>query len=116
MQTMLDHAEKASSKAAAAPPPLLAELHGGALRLTPAGAWTVEHFAALHADVSGPDHLSYFVPVVLRWNDAGATLAEPRPTNTSGDFATLATTDGFIELKPRQNTRAAGTAGRIYRW
>ena len=48
---MLDHAERSSSQAAGARPPLLAELQGGVLRLTPAGAWTVENFAMLHAAI-----------------------------------------------------------------
>jgi molybdopterin molybdotransferase len=87
-----------------------------ALRRSLGQAEAAPEIARLTADVTGPDHLSYFVPVVLHWNDAGATLAEPRPTNTSGDFATLATTDGFIELEPGSKSRPAGTAGRIYRW
>jgi phospholipid/cholesterol/gamma-HCH transport system permease protein len=48
---MLDQAENSSPGTAAARQPLLAELHGGALRLTPAGAWTVENFAVLHAAI-----------------------------------------------------------------
>ena len=72
--------------------------------------------ARLTRDVEGPANLSYFVPVVLQWSATGTELAEPRPTNTSGDFSSLAATDGFIELPPGQAVRKAGGPGRIYRW
>ena len=48
---MLEHAERSSSPAAGKATPLLAELQGGVLSLTPAGAWTVENFATLHAAI-----------------------------------------------------------------
>ena len=63
--------------------------------------------------VDGPD-LTYFLPVKLSWSDAGVALAEPRPTNTSGDFVSLAGTDGFVELPAGKH--AAGTAARLFRW
>ncbi|MGD8340632.1 MAG: molybdopterin molybdotransferase MoeA [Gammaproteobacteria bacterium] len=72
--------------------------------------------ARLSAEVEGPEHLTYFVPVVLGWSDDGVELAEPRPTNTSGDFASLAATDGFIELASGSAVHPAGTIGRIFRW
>jgi len=63
--------------------------------------------------VVGPD-LTYFLPVKLSWSDAGVALAEPRPTNTSGDFVSLAGTDGFVELPA--GTHAAGAVARLFRW
>ena len=80
--------------------------------LTPSAPET----AVLGKDVVGPEHWTYFVPVKIRWSADGTEVAEPRPTNTSGDFATLADTDGFVELSPGQARRPAGTTGRIYRW
>jgi molybdopterin molybdotransferase len=71
-------------------------------------------YARLTADVDGPKHLTYFVPAVLGWDGNGAETAEPRPTNTSGDFAGLAATDGFLELAPGRHQ--AGTIGRVFRW
>jgi molybdopterin molybdotransferase len=56
------------------------------------------------------------LPVKLHWSDDGAALAEPRPTNTSGDFASLAGTDGIIELPPGPPRHAAGTVAPLYRW
>ena len=72
-----------------------------------------EH-ARLKAAVDGPKHLTYFVPVVLGWDEDGSETALPRPTNTSGDFSSLAATDGFIELAPGR--LQAGTIGRVFRW
>lgn len=72
--------------------------------------------ASLKRDIEGPADLSYFVPVVLQWSDSGVEIADPRPTNTSGDFSSLAATDGFIELPPGQGLRRAGAIGRIFRW
>jgi molybdopterin molybdotransferase len=71
-------------------------------------------YARLTADIDGPKHLTYFVPAILGWDGNGAETAEPRPTNTSGDFSSLAATDGFLELAPGR--QAAGTIGRVFRW
>jgi molybdopterin molybdotransferase len=72
--------------------------------------------ARLGTDVAGPKRMTYYVPVVLSWSADGTELAEPRPTNTSGDFSSLAATDGFIELPAGEELRAKGSIGRIYRW
>jgi molybdopterin molybdotransferase len=72
--------------------------------------------AGLAAAIEGPAGMSYFVPVRLRWDESGRLLADPKPTNTSGDFATLAATDGFIELASGQAEHPAGETGRIFRW
>jgi molybdopterin biosynthesis enzyme len=60
--------------------------------------------------------LSLFVPVVLAVADDGRVSAEPRPFNTSGDFASVATTDGFVEIEPGVGEVAAGTAVALWRW
>jgi molybdopterin molybdotransferase len=60
--------------------------------------------------------LTYFMPVKLAWSAEGIARATPRPTNTSGDFATLAGTDGFVELAPKRGAHAAGTVVRLFRW
>ncbi len=72
--------------------------------------------ARLAADIEGPEDLTWFVPVVLDWDDEGREHAHPRLTNTSGDFATLAATDGFIELAAGSRERRAGETGGIFRW
>jgi molybdopterin molybdotransferase len=45
-----------------------------------------------------PAPLSCFLPVSLRYDPDGTHRAEPRPTGGSGDFISLAGTDGFVEL------------------
>jgi len=66
--------------------------------------------------VRAPRRLTYFVPVTLENTGEGQPAAAPHPTNTSGDFATLAGTDGFLELPPGEEEHPAGTSGRLYRW
>ena len=67
-------------------------------------------------DVEFSADLVYFLPVALRSDDDGVTLAEPRPTNTSGDFVSLAGTDGFVELPKGADVFPAGTIARLFRW
>jgi molybdopterin molybdotransferase len=87
-----------------------------ALRLASGAAPIPAELAVLGADVTGPKDLTYFVPVVLEWTAAGVELAQPRLTNTSGDFSSLAATDGFIELPAGSAVRGKGSTGRIWRW
>jgi len=62
-----------------------------------------------------PD-LTYFLPTVLTWSSDGAALAWPRPTNTSGDFVSLASTTGFVELPRGGKVFAKRAAARLFRW
>jgi molybdopterin molybdotransferase len=71
---------------------------------------------ALGADAEASPELTYFLPVVLSWGENGVGLAEPRPTNTSGDFNSLAGTDGFVALPAKRGEHAAGTVVRLFRW
>jgi molybdopterin molybdotransferase len=70
----------------------------------------------LTAPVDGSPTLTYFVPVMLSSSDRGTLLAQPHPTNTSGDFVALAGTDGFVELAAKRGTYPAGTVARLFRW
>jgi hypothetical protein len=38
------------------------------------------------------------------------------PTNTSGDFAALSGTDGYVELALERNEFSAGSAVPLHRW
>lgn len=87
-----------------------------ALRMASAATSRPAEIAVLGADVAGPKDLTYFVPVLLEWSADGVERALPRPTNTSGDFSSLAATDGFIELPPGLAVRAKGSTGRVWRW
>ena len=70
----------------------------------------------LAADVEFQADLTYFLPVVTSWTDKGVGRAEPRPTNTSGDFVSLAGTDGFVELPRGQDLYPQGMVARLFRW
>jgi molybdopterin molybdotransferase len=71
---------------------------------------------ALAAPAEASAELTHFLPVKLAWSATGAALATPCPTNTSGDFAALAGTDGFVELPARRSEYPAGAVVRLFRW
>ena len=52
--------------------------------------------------------LTYFLPVAIEHDEWGRPWADPRPPNGSGDFLSLAGTDGFVELPPGPNTYPEG--------
>ena len=79
-------------------------------------AATAPEFAALAAPVSFPPKLTCFQPVRLVSNAAGTVLAMPVKTNTSGDFAALSATDGYVELPLEKDRFETGTPVRLYRW
>jgi molybdopterin molybdotransferase len=71
---------------------------------------------ALAAPVTFDPPLTYFLPVVIEHDDWGRPWANPRPPNGSGDFLSLAGTDGFVELPPGPNTYPKGFVATVYRW
>jgi molybdopterin molybdotransferase len=71
---------------------------------------------ALATPVTFQAPLAYFLPVTIEHDDWGRPWANPRPTNGSGDFLSLAGTDGFIELPPGPNTYPKGFVSSVYRW
>jgi len=71
---------------------------------------------ALGAQVQVNPALAFFLPVKVELDDWGRAWAMPSPTNGSGDFTSLAGTDGFVELPPGPNTYAKGFVSRLYRW
>jgi molybdopterin molybdotransferase len=71
---------------------------------------------AIDAPVEVKVPLAFFMPVTLKTDDWGRTSAQPRPTNGSGDFTSLAGTDGFVELPPGPGTFPKGFVARFFRW
>lgn len=71
---------------------------------------------ALGGPVKVDPALAFFLPVHTELDDWGRPWALPRPTNGSGDFTSLAGTDGFVELPPGPNTYPKGFVTRLYRW
>ena len=73
-------------------------------------------FASLAGDVTFNPDLTCYQPVRLISNAAGQVLAMPVHTNTSGDFAALSATDGYVELAREQSFFPTGTPVRLFRW
>jgi molybdopterin molybdotransferase len=72
--------------------------------------------AEVAAPIEASPTLTLFTPVTLSSSERGTLLAQPSPTNTSGDFMRLAGTDGFVELAAKRGSYAAGTVARLFRW
>jgi molybdopterin molybdotransferase len=71
---------------------------------------------ALAAPVTFQPPLAYFLPVAVEHDDWGRPWVNPRPPNGSGDFLSLAGSDGFVELPPGPNTYPKGFVCNVYRW
>jgi molybdopterin molybdotransferase len=87
-----------------------------ALRQMSGMAPATPQFASLTADVTFKPRLTNFLPVKLISNAAGQVLAMPVHTNTSGDFAALSGTDGYVELPLEQTEFKSGTSVPLHRW
>jgi molybdopterin molybdotransferase len=72
--------------------------------------------AALSSPVASKRKLACLMPVRLASGRRAELLAEPAPGNTSGDFAGLVGTDGFVELPPSETDFPAGTIAPFYPW
>jgi molybdopterin molybdotransferase len=70
----------------------------------------------LGAAVTVASKFMQFVPVRTEVDDWGRDWALPRVTNGSGDFTSLAGTDGFVELPAGPNTYPKGFVTRLFRW
>jgi molybdopterin molybdotransferase len=87
-----------------------------ALRHAAGLSFAPPELAELAAPVEASPTLTLFIPVTVTSSERATLLATPHPTNTSGDFGTLAGTDGFVELPARRGPHAAGTVARLFRW
>lgn len=73
-------------------------------------------YALLTEDVVFKPDLTAFFPVRLTSDVDGLLRAQPVPTNTSGDFASLHGTDGYVQLARGQSHFAKGSPAPLYRW
>jgi molybdopterin molybdotransferase len=71
---------------------------------------------ALAAPVTFKPKLSYLLPVKLTSGSSGELLATPDPSNSSGDFAGLVGTDGFVELPAEPSHFPSGTLAPFRPW
>jgi len=60
--------------------------------------------------------LTCFLPVSLSSDNTGRLIATPVPTNTSGDFAALSGTDGYVELALEVSDFPADSIVPLHRW
>ncbi len=72
--------------------------------------------AALDKSIDFEKPFSYFLPVKLHTDSRGRLMAEPVPTNGSGDYASLVKSDGFVELDAETNHFPGGTVVNLFRW
>jgi molybdopterin molybdotransferase len=77
---------------------------------------TAPRLVALAAPVVFKPKLAYLLPARLSSGGSGELLATPDPSNTSGDFAGLVGTDGFVELPAEPSEFPAGTIAPFRPW
>ena len=87
-----------------------------ALHKASGGTALPPEFATLSQPVSFKPALTCFLPARVVSNAAGQLLALPAPTNTSGDFASLTGTEGYVELALEQTDFPSGTTVPLHRW
>jgi molybdopterin molybdotransferase len=73
-------------------------------------------FAELAEDFEFRADLTCFLPARVTSDSAARVIATPVPTNTSGDFASLSGTDGYLELAREQSEFAAGSVVQMHYW
>lgn len=76
----------------------------------------LQESAVLNAAITFDPPLTCFLPVRVASLADGSIGATAVPTNTSGDFAALSGTDGYVELSREQNEFAAGSIVPLHRW
>ena len=73
-------------------------------------------WALLTEDVTFRPDLTCFLPVRCSNEIDAVVRAQPVPTNTSGDFTSLAGTDGYVELAREQGFFPKGSPVPLHRW
>lgn len=73
-------------------------------------------FVSLSEEFQPDTKLAFFCPVKLEDTADAKLTARPQIFKGSGDFASLAGSDGFIEIAPDTEKIKQGTVARFYRW
>jgi len=82
---------------------------------TGASARDIE-YVTLGTEVNFEPPLTYFLPVNLEGTRTQGAVAVPVEYHNSGDFTSLAQSDGFVELTRDLNKFPKGTPVRFHRW
>lgn len=75
-----------------------------------------EIYAELSQDFDFSLPLTYFLPVTTKFEKSGKLLAFPASFRNSGEFTSLAATDGFLELPQGSGPFRAGQGFAYYPW
>ena len=75
-----------------------------------------QKYAVLAQDVTFAADLTCFLPIRSSSMEDGSISAAPVPTNTSGDFAALGITDGYVELRREESDFPAGSVVPLHLW
>ncbi|MDQ8186374.1 molybdopterin molybdotransferase MoeA [Pelagicoccus sp. SDUM812002] len=73
-------------------------------------------YAKLAHDLTFKPELTLFLPAIADPRPSGELWVKPALFNTSGDFVSVAQTDGFIELPKARNIFPEGEAFQYYPW
>lgn len=73
-------------------------------------------YAKLDSSFEFKPPIALFLPVTLRNDESGQTWAQPLPFNTSGDYVSVARTQGFIELPESETEFPQGAPYRFHSW
>ena len=73
-------------------------------------------FAKLRESINFSKEMTLFKQVKVEIDKSGQLWATPLSNNGSGDFSSLAESDGFLELKANKSTFIAGESYPIYFW
>jgi molybdopterin molybdotransferase len=73
-------------------------------------------YVCLDGEVQTSAGLTCFVPVYVRQDDAGRSVASPVVSPTSGDFSSLVRAHGVVQLPPGARPVLAGAVAPLYRW
>ena len=76
---------------------------------------TLQEKAILGEDFKFNKDLTYFLPVKLSYKEKNL-IATPIKTNGSGDYGSLAYSDGFLELPKDQSEFLSGESFKLFRW
>ena len=87
-----------------------------ALRMMSGVAPEPVHHAVLEGELKHAAPLTWFLPVSRTAETDGFFRVAPHLYHTSGDFASLLGTDGFVELEAGKNIFAPGSAVRFWGW
>ena len=73
-------------------------------------------YVCLYDDVQTNPTLTCFVPVHVRQDETGRSVARSVVSPTSGDFSSLVRAHGFVQLSPGESRALAGAVAPLYRW